>query len=456
MAQLSSADAAHLLRRTGFGGSTAEVAALTGRDRATAVDAILTLSGAPAVVAPPELTTSDSHWDQLVAIWHWWFERMRTTPAPLQERMVLFWHNHFATGNDKLDDPLIMFEQNQIFRSQGFGSFRTLTHSVVEHAAMILYLDNDPNEKRSPNENLARELMELFVLGVDQLYTQADVADSARAWTGHGVVRWDDHRYQFHPDKHDTGSKTIFGVTRNWDGPELIDHMLADDAVRKRRAARFISSKLWSWFAYPNPEAAVAQALENAFFDSDLDITALLRTMLNRDEFYSARATQGLVFTPVEYLVASLRRTGLSVGQGPGQVRPDWYMGDMGQQLLYPPNVSGWRQNNYWISSAAFWAKADWAQHLGWTLTHETAGVDDFTFLAAVDDDVPVASRPSPAATASLVFDAFGIDRPSAGTRASLEAFVTQIRRNGPPWDSWSERVGLIVLALLSPEFQLA
>ncbi len=463
---LTYADAAHLLRRTGFGGSHAECLALSGRFRDEVVDEILDLSGAPADPAPAGVGDPNvGHWDQLVSLWRWWFERMRTSPSPIQERMALFWHNHFATGNDKIDDPALLHEQNHLFRAYGLGSFRTLTHKVIhENAGVILYLDNDPNVQGAPNENLARELMELFTLGVNQGYTQDDVVGSARAWTGHGVVNWDDHRYQFHASRHDTELKTIFGQTRNWDGPELIDFMLGSDPTRKRLAARFISTKVWSWFAHPNPDAGLVSWLENTFYDSDLDVTTLLRAMFNDDRFYATTARQGLVRTPVEYLAAALRCTGLAAGPDDNAHRtmqPEWYMGDMGQELFYPPNVSGWRQNAYWISSAAFWAKADFAENLAWKLTIQGPSpdyVNNFTFLDAVDDRVPVANRPSAADTIQLVADAFGFgERISTTTRQALTTFITDVRRSGPPsWDSWSERRGLIVLALLSPEFQIA
>jgi uncharacterized protein (DUF1800 family) len=309
-------DVAHLLRRAGFGGLPPEIDALTPLARADIVERLLDASNAPAVVPPAELSVSPPNdYNRWVAVQQWWIERMRTTPAPLQEKMTLFWHGHFTSENSKLNAMLPMFRQNQIFRTMGLGSFRALTQTVSLDPVMVYYLDNTLNTKTVRNENFARELMELFTLGVNQ-YTQDDIVASAKAWTGHNTVwtdtvNYSDLAYVFNATKHDTTNKTFFGTTKNWNGPDIIDEILT--GAKKPIAARFIANKLWSFLAYPNPEPAVSDAITNAFLAStDLNITSLLRAIFNRDEFYSPTAKGALVRTPTEFMVAALRSTGIS------------------------------------------------------------------------------------------------------------------------------------------------
>jgi uncharacterized protein (DUF1800 family) len=431
---LSAEDAAHLLRRVGFGPTAADIDALAGLSTAAAVDAVLDVSGAPAVVAPPEaqVASKADWWDRYVALLHWWTDRMRTTPCPIQEKMTLFWHGHFCSSIDKVDNFPAMFNQNVTLRQMGMGSFRALTQAVAIDPAMLAYLDNADNVTENPNENWARESMELFTLGVDQ-YTQDDVVAAARAWTGHTVDETGT-QYVFNAKWHDSGSKTFFGITRNWDGPDIIDEILTGS--KQPIAAQFIATKLWSFLAYPDPEPAVVQGITSDFLASDdLDITALLRSILNRPEFWSPPARAGLVRTPTEFVVAAMRYTGLAAADA----HPDWYMSSMGQQLFNPPNVAGWRQNDYWISSAAFWARAGFARDLTWSVDKPT-GV------------LPTVGKMTPAAGVQAAFDRFGITQPSTATRAALEQwFASQAK----PDYSWSLQPDLITLVLLSPDFQV-
>ena len=199
-------------------------------------------------------------WEKEFNLQAWWLDRMATTTTPLQEKLTFFWHGHFATANYKVDDTRLMYQQNALFRSMAGGNFRDLVQQLSLQPAMLIWLDNDPNTKGHPNENFARELMELFTLGVDQ-YTQDDVVASARAWTGHNTLDGDRTQYHFYPNRHDTGLKTFMGVTQNWDGPDIVNFILRDDPTRKPIAARFIATKMWSFFAYPNPDDDIVTTL---------------------------------------------------------------------------------------------------------------------------------------------------------------------------------------------------
>jgi uncharacterized protein (DUF1800 family) len=431
------ADIAHLLRRAGFGGTTAQINTLAAQPLETTVDQLLDFSGAPADAAPAFLADAEiGDWEKEYLLQHWWLDRMATTPSPLQEKLTLFWHWNLATENDKVGDASLVYRQNALYRRHATGNFRTLIQEMSIEPAMLIYLDNDPNTKYSPNENFARELMELFTLGVDR-YTQDDVVAAARAWSGHNTLDDDRTQYHFYPTRHDYDLKTFMGVTRAWDGPDIVNFLLAENPTTKRIAASFIAGKLWGFLAYPDPEPELLDALTTEFHDSDLDVGVLVRAILLRPEFYSAKAKQGLVRTPVEWVVAVMR----AVGMNADQTDPQWWMAEMGQQLFEPPNVSGWRPNGYWLGTTSLWARADWARHVSWKARQN--GFLAGTKTMAVPDAVQAG------------FDAFMIDQPSGATRADLEAWLTAERADGPAWDDWAV-LNLMTLVMLSPDFNLA
>lgn len=433
-------DAALLLRRAGFGGTPAEIAALVPLSRAAMVERILDVSAAEPDVRPAFLDDPDSvtgQWKKLYLLQLWWLDRMRTSVAPLQEKMALFWHGHFATSADKVYDAHAMYEQNRLFRSAGLGGFRPLTQAMSVQPAMLYYLDNAQNHKKAPNENFARELMELFVLGIDR-YTQADVEASARAWTGHNINKTT-QEYQFVPNNHDTGNKTFMGVTRNWDGPEIIDHITGVEP-HKSVCARFIARKLWSFFAYPNPSDALVDEIVAPFLASDLDVTTLLRTIFNRDEFYSTTARQGLLRSPTEFVVAALRASGIDATAA----SPPWWTQDMGQHLLYPPNVSGWKQNGAFIAATSTWARMNFVRHLTWKTNNQDG-------IAVLRDIVDLSISDA----ISAAFTRFGIDAPSARTRSELETWLATQRNAPKTWRDW-QYINLFTLILLTPDFNLA
>ncbi len=435
---LSYDDAAHLLRRTGYGSSAAEIQALVGIERVVAVERLLDMSGAPVVTSPPEIGNSAiSDFEKYVSCTHWWIDRMATTPTPLQEKMTFFWHNHFATSRQKVESMDLMWAQQQILRAGCMGNFRDLTMAVCTHPALLWYLDNTTNVAAAPNENFARELMELFTLGVGN-YSQTDVVAAARAWTGHGMVSWSNHTYQFDSARHDNGIKTFMGSSRNWDGPDIINELLRDNAATRLVSARFIARKAWNWFAYSNPSDATVSGVANAFLTSDFNIVALLRAMLNHDDFYSAQARMALVRTPVEYIVATMRSLGIDAAT----CHPVWYLAGMGMEPFSPPNVSGWKTNLAWVTSAAFWAKSNFIQYSAWRVVEgASAG------LANIG-----AKSISEAAQEAL--DLFGIPQPCTTTRNSVTNWLTKQR--SVPNEGWVDRRFLISLVALSPDFQLA
>ncbi len=428
---MSRADAAHLLRRVGFSPTLAEIDQIAALDRTAAVDRVLDTSAAPAAPDPSFLTdTSLADWQKHGRLQWWWLDRMRTSPTPIVEKMALFWHNHFVSAQDKLYDIALLHRQNQLYRRLGLGNYRDLVQQMSIEPAMLKYLDNESNRAGVVQENFGRELMELFTLGVGN-YTEADVIAMSKAWTGHNTSA-DGKSYQFYANRHDTTNKTLFGITANWDGPAAVDEILLGS--KRDTAARFIVTKLWSWFAYPAPAAAIVDALTSVFVTSNLDLKALMRALLLRDEFWSTSARYALVRTPTEFVVGGMRATGL----GPDVLHPEWFMTGMGQELYNPPNVAGWKQNGYWVSTSGYWSRASWAGYIRWVSRDNGVFANIHTQTAAN--------------AVQQAFDRFGIVDPSPATRANLEAWFTREKSGGR---NWAIQPNLVMLMLLTPDFNV-
>ena len=271
----------------------------------------------------------------------WWFRRMLDGRAPLHEKMTLFWHDHFATSAQKVRDPVIMFRQNQLFRQQACGNFKQLAAAIVEDPAMMIYLDTPNSRKGTPNENFAREVMELFTLGEGN-YTEQDVTEAARAFTGYQLDRLTG-KVSHSPRMWDEGNKTVLGKKGRFKGGDVIEVIFQQPAT-----ASFIARKIWEFFVYENPPESGVAALARVLRDADYDMSALLREIFLSREFYSAAAIRTQIKCPVQYLVALAKQ--LEIAEPPalfvrgGQLQ-------LGQILFIPPNVSGWDWGKAWINT---------------------------------------------------------------------------------------------------------
>ena len=270
---------------------------------------------------------------------YWWAGRMLRTERPLVEKMALFWHGHFATHEDKVRDHRKMLQQVELLQRQGLGNFRDLLIAVAQDPAMLAFLDAGVNVKGAPNENFAREILEMFTMGVGQ-YGERDIREAARAFTG-----WNHHgtRFRFDADKHDDGVKTVFGREARFDGVQMIDHILAQPAT-----ADYIAARIYRHFVREELSPATARQLGAVLREHRYELAPLLETLFLSRDFYSAPSVGTRIKGPVELLVSTYRRLGLTSVPG----LPDFNETTraLGQHLLHPPTVAGWGQGRAWIT----------------------------------------------------------------------------------------------------------
>jgi uncharacterized protein (DUF1800 family) len=429
---------AHLFRRAGFGARPDELDAAVASGYEATVDKVLAASGpdtgaaalaAPTFSARPTSVPTDdaakrkaqqaerkTFHDEDQRLNQWWVDRMVLTSTPLRERLTLFWHDHFATSVQKVKDPQLMYRQNEIFRNLGAGRFEALTQAVAKDPAMLVWLDANENRKGSPNENFARELLELFVLGIGS-YTENDVKEGARAFTG-WQYRRQTGQFALAPAQHDTGSKTVFGQTGDLSGEDVIRLAIAQSA-----SAAYVTAKLFSGFARPvRSDDPVVRDLAPAF-GPDRDVGRLMRAIFLHPEFSAPASRTGLVKQPVEYVAGALRALGLraaTLGAGLTQT-----LDSLGQQPFAPPSVGGWPQNGYWLTTSFALARLRFA-----STVVQKAKLDSLTSAAAAD-------RPA-AAARLLSVDGWGPATTDALAKAA-----------GDPKT-------LLTLALVAPEYVLA
>jgi len=282
---------------------------------------------------------------------HWWAECMLLSEQPLREKMALFWHGHFATGADKVRDYRKMKVQLDLLRAQGTGSFRTLLIGVAQDPAMLVFLDAGRNVKGAPNENFGREVMELFTMGVGN-YTEQDVREAARAFTG-----WidDDLSFRFDASKHDDGIKTVLGQTGPFDGVQVLDLILAQPVTPV-----YIASKIYRFLVRDDPSPELQQQLGAVLRDGNYEIRPFLRTLFLSRDFYSPASMGAQIKGPVELIVSTYRRLGVTALPGIPDINSA--SGALGQVLLNPPTVAGWAQGRAWITPATLIARGNFAR----------------------------------------------------------------------------------------------
>ncbi len=284
---------------------------------------------------------------------YWWANRMLTTPAPLLEKTALFWHGHFATNEDKVRDYRKMLKQLRLFQSHGLGGFRDLMIGVAQDPAMLAFLDAGVNVKGAPNENFAREIMELFTMGVGH-YTEQDVREAARAFTG-----WNYEGLEFtvDADKHDNGPKKFLGKTGNFDGVDIIDAILEQEAT-----AAFLAGKLYRYFVREELSPQFAAELGRRFKALDYDVAEFLELILLSRDFYAPQTFGARIRPPVELVVSTARK--LRLRKIPGVPDFNVVTQALGQRLMHPPTVAGWSQGRSWITPSLLFERGNFVLDL--------------------------------------------------------------------------------------------
>lgn len=388
-AEFDEAKAGHLINRAGFGGTPAQVRALHKLGLDGAVDYIVDYQkvNAPPVNAdsfdkdimrPPteqeqrmlaqarrnndesireqiqleRQRRQNADRQQIREMQKWWMKRIIETPRPLEEKMTLFWHGHFAVNYRAIEDSYHMFVQNQFFRANATGNFADLVYGIIRDPAMLRYLNNDQNRKERPNENLARELMELFTLGEGNVYTERDIKEGARALTGY---TFNDDKFTFRAPAHDTGAKRIFGQQGNWDGVDFCRLILSQPLVSEN-----ICWKLYRYFVNDLPGTPDKDTqgfilkLARTMRDGNYAMRPVLKTLFKSEHFYHPANRASVIKNPVQLIVQAIRTL-----RTPARNLNALISGAdlMGQNLFYPPSVKGWDGGRAWINTSTLFVR---------------------------------------------------------------------------------------------------
>jgi uncharacterized protein (DUF1800 family) len=367
--------ARHLLFRAGFGGKSTEIQEAVEKGLDATVESLV--SGPTRKLPVPRWLEDDKKIDpkavrtmtkdqqqeyqkrarsHIRELQGGWVQYMITAPTPadmLHEKMAFFWHGHFASSAQKVKAPPFVYEQLKLFHDKALGNYGELLHAIIRDPAMLVYLDNPQNRKGKPNENLGRELMELFSLGTGN-YTEQDIREGARALTGWHV---EPYQFVFRKAAHDDGAKTIFGQTGKFSGDEFVNLILEQPAC-----AKFMTKKLWVYFASENPKPEVLDELARTFRDSKYDIKSLLKAMFTHPEFYSPEVMGTQFKSPVQLIVGTARTLNLSVNATEFYGR---MLMMMGQAPYLPPNVKGWPGGKEWIDTSRLLSRYSFASIIG-------------------------------------------------------------------------------------------
>ncbi len=373
-------EAAHLLNRAGFGGSPKQIRSFHSLGRKKAVEQLLNPPG-DIELNPPEWATAKSNPEaqdirkqiaelrkkrgEMTAeevdkkrrqlrqktrklqreaggeLQAWWFDRMMKSEAPLQEKMTIFWHDHFPSTLQKVRDPRLLYRQNALFRKFAMGDFKELTQRVALDPAMMIYLDTPQSKKGKPNENFARELLELFTLSEGH-YTEKDIKEGARAFTGYTIDR-STGKVRHVKKLWDEGEKIFMGKTGAFDGKQIINIVFEQEAC-----ARYVPEKLWEYFVYENPSDEIVDDLAKTFSVAKFSVKPVLRKIFLSEEFYAPETIRTRIKSPVEFLVQMFRQ--LEITKVPPRFLTVTQI-QLGQLLLMPPNVAGWDWGKAWINT---------------------------------------------------------------------------------------------------------
>jgi uncharacterized protein (DUF1800 family) len=480
--------ARHLLWRAGFGATPAQISAIAGMGPERAVDYLLETPDAPD--ATPEADLFDRNImrpyneeerrmaaqarsvrdedalarlramrqqaqgqdrRQMRDVQRWWLTRMIETPRPLEEKMTLFWHGHFATSYRTIEDSYHMFLQNQRFRKHALGNYGQLLHEIIKDPAMLAYLDNNDSRKGRPNENLARELMELFSMGVGS-YSESDIKEGARALTGY---TFQDDEFVLDRENHDTGRKRIFGRTGEYDGEGFVSAILA-----QRATGVYMTRKLYAFFVGDLPDdprddspaaGAVLDNMRTTFVRTRYELKPLLRELFLSRHFYSDGVVGQRIKSPAELVVGGVRELRTPVRELAVLLDA---MALMGQNLFFPPSVAGWSGGRTWINTSTMFVRQN---TLAFLLTgRRPNGVDALADMQRYEPEPIMAELRAVFGEGDDGHAVRSVLRYTLGRTPShaMEALLEVLKRRGGARDGEALRDMLLLVAAM-PEYQL-
>jgi uncharacterized protein (DUF1800 family) len=449
--------AAHLLRRAGFGGTPAEIDALYAKESVeAAVSSLVDYGSIDTSAYEASLTAKNYNLLQTGGIRQWFLDRMAFSPRPLEEKMTYLLNLWWTSGVTKVRGVTLMLNQNKTMRQYATGKFDDYVVKISQDPAMLVWLDNWLSRNQRPNENYARELMELFTLGVNSGYTQTDVTEVARAltgWTLQGYTQADNYNGATFVDNaalHDKGSKTILGQTGAWTGADAVSIILNWSDSQGTKSGRWVAHKMWTFFAYANPPDYIVSQLGAVYDSSGHSLKEVLRAIFLSPDFYEPHTLKTWVRSPVEYAVAQVR---MLEGTTDFSAAANSLSG-MGQLLFDPADAKGWDWGTSWMNTGTVFSRASLANSLatnrGTTGTH----FDPTRVLAGRD-----------ASTADKVVDIFA-DRLNLSDVAPdvRTAWISYMNANDDGsrgnWTNTTANVdkkvrGLVHLMLTSPAFHL-
>ena len=447
--------ATHLLSRAGFGGTPLEISAAVKLGRAATVARLLETppaSSAPKLTAPTDLvemrtmteedrkkfqkTVEQQNRADLDTIRGWWLSQMIQPSTSAVEKATLFWHGHFATSVQKVKSTPLMFQQNQLFRRFAFGNFRDMVKAISCDPAMVIWLDLQQSKEGAPNENFARELMELFTLGIGH-YSEDDIKNSARAFTGyraHPLVG----TFDYIEKQHDDTDKVFMGKKGKFSGDDIIDIIFQQPAC-----AEFICEKLWTFYACEDPAPAIVSLLAHTLRQANYELRPVFAEMLNSKAFYSAESIGTQIKSPTQLIVQSCKV--LECKPPPGFAL-QFVMRSLGQILFAPPNVKGWDGNRAWINTSTLASRGEFTDAL--TGTGKTRGFEENLELEKLVTDEMINDCPKliDGLTARLLVVPIG-----QSTRSEL---IAEMEKFPKPFSRTNVR-NAIARVLRLPEYQL-
>lgn len=445
-------NAAHLLRRTGFGPRASEVAKWSKLGLNKTVDELLE-GGTSGKTKPKKKSIEE--------IKAWWIRRLVASKNPLADKMALFWHDHFATAFGKVGSVTYMYKHLKKLRGKALLPFNKLLPAILKDSALVIWLDSHENKKGAPNDNLARESMEIFTTGVlnkngNPNYTEKDVKEAARALTGWSQERG---KFLFEAGDHDGSSKKIKGVQGKLDGHDFIQILLDDPAT-----SRHIVWKLFCFFAYEVPLSdPVLDPLVSVWKSEDSSIRAVLGAMFRMDAFYSAEAKADRVKSPAEFMIGALRQLKAKV-KSSKKWSDDlaFAMRALGQDLLDPPSVFGWEQGLAWTATDGLLQRVRVAEQIAGSRPEVKGPLSWKAKVLFGKSDTWDEQALDAGAVVQRVLDTLSIPTPSASTRSALVDYMNTAPNGSQATfvlneESFDTKVrGVVALALASPEYQLS